>query len=88
LVIRDLEGDQVEQDLFLSVHHAASHTFDMSPAVKIIENHLGKAYMRMNLPQQPIPIIQTLQFPPALALTPPRPTVSYWKQLIRRLLRL
>ena len=41
-----LETDQKEQDLFLSVFHAATHTFNGTPAVKIIENHMGKAFIK------------------------------------------
>lgn len=46
IVVDDLESDQVLQDKVLSVHHAALHTFQ-SPTVKIVENHLGAAFMRM-----------------------------------------
>ena len=45
LVIDDLESDQTLQDLVLSVFHAASHTF-ATPCVKLIENHLGKAFIK------------------------------------------
>ncbi len=48
LKITDLEEDQLFQDLSLSVHHATIHTFGMTPAAKIIENHLGKAYMKFD----------------------------------------
>jgi Serine dehydrogenase proteinase len=46
LVVEDLEADQKLQDAVLSVFHAASHTFNASPIVKIIENHLGKAFIK------------------------------------------
>ena len=42
-----MEGDQVAQNLFLSVFHAASHTFAQTGALKVIENHLGEAYVTM-----------------------------------------
>lgn len=42
----DLEKDQRLQDMVLSVHHATIHTFQ-GLAVKIIENHLGKAFVRL-----------------------------------------
>jgi len=75
LIIRDLEANQNEQDAFLSVYHAASHTFSATPCAKIVENHLGKAFMKMNfvgLAQQ----IQPLPpHPPAPAPASP-PTVS------------
>jgi hypothetical protein len=47
LNIAHLEDDQVVQDLILSVFHATTHTFSGTPAVKIIENHLGKAFIKM-----------------------------------------
>ena len=40
-----LEDDQGLQDAVLTVHHVALHTF-ATPAVKIIENHLGHAYIQ------------------------------------------
>jgi len=42
--VTDLEDDPNLQDAVLSVHHAYSHTFQ-GPAVKIIENSLGRAYV-------------------------------------------
>lgn len=45
LQIEDLEADQQLQDAVLSVFHAAAHTFS-GPAVKIIENHVGKAFIK------------------------------------------
>ncbi len=47
LRIQNLEKDQEAQDLFLSVLHAATHTFSGTGAVKIIENHLGKAFVKI-----------------------------------------
>lgn len=46
LVIENLETVQTFQDLVLSVYHSTAHTFTGTPAVKIIENHLGYAYVR------------------------------------------
>lgn len=43
LKIERLEDDKKLQDLVLTVHHSYMHTFSMSPAVKITENHLGAA---------------------------------------------
>ena len=42
-----LEDDQALQDAVLSVHHSYSHTFGQTGAVKIIENHLGRAWVKM-----------------------------------------
>ncbi len=41
-----LEKDQTLQDLVLSVFHATTHTFNATGAVKILENHLGKAFIK------------------------------------------
>lgn len=41
-----LETDNELQDALLSVHHAMMITFDNTDAAKIIENHLGTAYVR------------------------------------------
>jgi len=48
LMIDDLEADQTFQDLVLSIYHATTHTFNGSPAVKIIENQNGRAYIRLH----------------------------------------
>ena len=45
LNITSLESDQELQDLVLSTHHAFMHTFTNTRAVKVIENHLGAAYI-------------------------------------------
>jgi Serine dehydrogenase proteinase len=48
-----LEDDAKLQDLVLTVHHAFMHTFSQTPAIKIVENHLGIANVLMGvLPQQ------------------------------------
>jgi len=55
-VVQRLEEDQISQDLFLSVFHATTHTFEGTPAVKIIENHMGKAFIKIaRTVQLPIP---------------------------------
>jgi ClpP class serine protease len=41
----DMEDDNELQDLILTTHHAFMHTFDYSTAIKIVENHLGIAYI-------------------------------------------
>ncbi|MGN7861436.1 SDH family Clp fold serine proteinase [Microbacterium sp. 22303] len=55
IVIDDLEADDQLQDAVLSVHHAYMHTFTMSGVAKIIENHLGRAWMKQRV-QQPAPV--------------------------------
>lgn len=44
LTVTNLEDDQALQDAILSVHHATMHTF-AGPAVKIVENHLGRSFV-------------------------------------------
>jgi hypothetical protein len=72
LVIRHLEANQNEQDLFLSVYHAAAHTFSSTPCVKIVENHAGKAFMKMNFAGLGQPIM--IPAPPPAVPPPPAPT--------------
>ncbi|MCA0428553.1 MAG: S49 family peptidase [Bacteroidetes bacterium] len=49
--ILDMEDDNELQDLILTVHHSFMHTFSHSTATKIVENHLGVAYVE-SLPMQ------------------------------------
>jgi hypothetical protein len=84
--IHALEQDQAEQDLFLSVHHATAHTFTSTPAVKVIENNFGKAYVRMMNVLQPIQIMQTpIPAPQPPAPPAPAPRAPFWKRAARRL---
>lgn len=46
VVVDDLEDKQELQDAVLSVHHATMHSFQSLPVAKIIENHLGTAFVR------------------------------------------
>lgn len=48
LKIRMMEDDQALQDAILTVHHACIHTLSATGAYKIIENHLGVAYMQVS----------------------------------------
>jgi hypothetical protein len=47
LVVDDLEKDNALQDAVLSVFHAYTHTFAATPATKVIENQLGKAFIKL-----------------------------------------
>jgi hypothetical protein len=68
LTIEDLESDQHLQDAVLSIFHAVSHTFNATPTVKIIENHLGKAFIKVQSVQQitmaPAPVFPQPPQPP------------------------
>lgn len=65
LIIDDLEQDQTLQDLVLSVFHASTMTFGMTPTAKIIENQNGKAFIKLSGK------LRVLQQPPQA--TPPSP---------------
>lgn len=52
LRIEALEADQALQDAVLSVFHATVHTFTQTRAAKLIENHQGKAFIKL----QPGPV--------------------------------
>lgn len=52
IVIDDLEDDEDLQDLVLSAFHATPITFNQSPAVQLIENHLGRRLMKSIQMQQ------------------------------------
>jgi hypothetical protein len=94
LIIRNLEDNQSAQDAFLSVYHATTHTFGATPCVKIVENHLGKAFIKMNfaaftqqiqlVPAQPTPP-QPAQTPAPAPAPPPTLAVSRFSELIQRL---
>jgi Serine dehydrogenase proteinase len=72
LSIDHLEQDQTLQDLVLSVFHATTHTFNGTPAVKIIENHEGHAFVKtLNAgPQVPQLLLEQLAPKP-----PPAPQI-------------
>lgn len=55
LKVLKLEDDKKLQDLVLTVHHAYMHTFSMSAAIKITENHLGVANVLMSVVAQAKP---------------------------------
>ncbi len=44
LNVYPLESDQKMQDMVLSIFHSTMVTFDITPCVKIIENHFGKGW--------------------------------------------
>ncbi len=50
LKIINIETDNNLQDNLLSVHHAYTITFQNTTALKIIENHVGDAYVRASNP--------------------------------------
>jgi hypothetical protein len=77
LLIDHLETDQVLQDLVLSVFHASTHTFNGTGAVKIIENHEGRAFVKslnLNVQLQGVPQIAFQPLVPRPIVPTPAPT--------------
>ncbi len=65
LDVESLEADGELQDLSLSVFHAATHTLAATPAVKIVENHLGRAFIKQHVVQR-APQVQIIENRPEL----------------------
>ena len=87
LKIEKLEDDKKLQDLVLTVHHAYMHTFSMSVAVKITENHLGTATVLLGVQQvlgrgKPGPLIGVPQQAPPSAPEPPAPAMPNRHRLL------
>jgi hypothetical protein len=62
LKVKPLENEEI-QDLVLTIHHCYMFSLSNSGAFKIIENHLGRRYVKVQLMQQhPV----TLQLPPEI----------------------
>ena len=55
LRVEDLETDHRFQDLTLSVFHATTHGFMGTPAIKIIENHLGRSFIKSRISSEAEP---------------------------------
>lgn len=74
LKILRLEQDQTLQDLVLSIFHATTHTFNGTPAVKIVENHLGRAFIKTaQAPTVFLPVPGPQTQPPLAPSPPPQP---------------
>lgn len=78
LRIERLEADQQLQDLVLSAFHATTHTFSGTPAAKIIENHIGTAFVKMSQAQQVVqlPFMPQLRQPLPQQQAPPATAFS------------
>lgn len=70
LKILDLEKDKLQDDFILSIYHANAHTFTNTSAVKIIENHLGNAFV-LQAGQVGQVVVQKRPAPPAVPPAPP-----------------
>ncbi len=72
--IDDLETDQGLQEAVLSVFHSMNHTFNGAPVAKLIENHLGKTFLKkrpLMMPSQiPFQIIPQPSPPPGPPASP------------------
>jgi hypothetical protein len=71
LLVDDLEADQQLQDLVLSVFHASNLTFQLTGAVKLIENHMGRAFIKAAQVQVMAPPAPPPVAPPATPTQPP-----------------
>lgn len=49
LKVEKIEADQELQDLILTVHHCYMHALMNTPSFKMIENHKGIAFVKMEL---------------------------------------
>jgi len=49
LVVERIEKDQQLQDLHLTVHHCYMHSLMNTPSFKIIENHMGAAFVKQQV---------------------------------------
>ena len=58
LTVLRMETEPELQDLALSIFHATTHTFSSTTAVKIIENQMGRAFIKQHNPQ-PRPVLQS-----------------------------
>jgi hypothetical protein len=59
LVVEDLEADGKIQDAVLSVFHAVTHTLSGTPAVKVVQNNIGRAFVK----SLQVEVVQQIQFP-------------------------
>lgn len=73
LVVSDLEQDEALQDLSLSVFHATTHTFSAASVVKIVENHMGRAFIKHYGMSQPPVQALAIDLGPALDPNQPAP---------------
>lgn len=55
--LEDYMRDVDFQDIILSIHHSFMHTFAMSSAIKIVENHFNIAYVQHMQIQQPLNLV-------------------------------
>lgn len=60
LTVHALEDDQGLQDAVMTVHHCFAHTMSSTGAIKVVENHDGKAAVRMM--QQAMQVVPQIQF--------------------------
>lgn len=68
VIVDDLEDDEDVQDLVLSVFHITTIAFNLSSAVKLIENHAGRRFVKQVAIQQ---FQLPFQPPPPPAVPPP-----------------
>jgi len=66
--VENLEDKPHIENAVMGTFHACTHTFNSTGAVKIIESHKGKAFIKaqqmIQFGQQVLPQAPTLPFPP------------------------
>ena len=75
LVVHRLEDDPALQDAMLSVHHATVHTHSGAGTSKIIENHHGRAFVKIARQQEVVLAAPQRAPPQAPAPSPQQPPV-------------
>jgi hypothetical protein len=68
VVVDDLETDAALEDAVMSAFHATTHTFNGTGAVKLVENHAGRAFIKTSrqvVMQQQVPVPAQPPAPPA-----------------------
>ena len=75
LMVYRLETDEVLQDLSLSVFHATTHTFSATRAVKIVESHTGRAFVKQHVVQA-MPAVQLGLVPAGSEVVVPPPNAD------------
>ena len=79
LNVRQLEDpkDRTLQDLVLTIHHCYMFTLSNTPCFKVIENHLGRRWLKVQVVQQQILVQQPMMMQPPTSsplLAPSGPT--------------
>lgn len=74
LLVDDFEADKAVENAALGLFHATSHTFNSTPAVKLLENHRGRAFIKLaQMIQVPMHVRPAAPAPGLAQPQPPQP---------------